>query len=101
MYVNSYQIGFDEGNYLPPGIYRVARGGKIVLGDSNISNRRWVMCEGVADEDGATVAACIYGSAGPRATGRVGLCGIHCSDEVLSRLYNTLIEQDSLMRVDP
>lgn len=97
MYVRSFPISFDEGNFLPAGMYSVMRGGKIALG----ADRRWVLCEGLADDGGATVAACIYGSAGPRATGRIGLSGVRCSDEVLGRLYNAFIEQDSLLRVDP
>ena len=101
MYVQSFPVGFDEGNYLAPGLYHVARGGKIALGGAGPADRRWVMCEGVADRDGGAAAACLYGSAGPRPTGRIGLSGVRCSDEVLRRVYNTLIEQDSLLRVDP
>jgi hypothetical protein len=104
MYVQSFAVSFDDGNFLPPGLYHVASGGRIALAGAagpSIAGRRWVMCEGISDGDGEAVAACIYGSAGPRATGSTTLSGVRCSDDLMLRLYNTLVERDSLLRVDP
>jgi len=101
MYVRSFAGSFDEGNYLPAGLYRVRHGGKIMLRGAGSTSRRWVLWQGAVAGPDEPGSACLYGSAGPRAGGDGGLSGVRCSDEDLAQLYNTLVEQESLLRVDP
>jgi hypothetical protein len=130
MYVRSYTVNFDEGNFLPAGVYRVGTsggeshkgGGKVRLapdphtGQTVVSGpggpgsgsadlppgvREWIGFSGAEPGTRTVVAGWLCGSAGPRGAGGGEVAGVRLQDADLHQLYNVLVEGRSLIRVEP
>ncbi len=97
LYVKSYDAIVEEGDLLPRGTYRIKAATKITVGGTV-----WVGFEGVSAEARQITIGWIYGSSGPRLGRNRGLpSGLKVSDEDMRQLYNTVVESDSLLRVEP
>lgn len=99
MYVRSYAITLEEGNYLPRGVYRVKAEQKIQVGA-----KLWIGFEGAEPATASVDTGWIHGAAGPRKSASShaeATSGIKLADADLAQLYNTLVETRSLVRVDP
>ncbi|GEM_PF-2052516 len=99
MYVRSYDITMEEGNFLPRGLYRIKKEAKIQVG-----TRLWIGFESATDNLDSVEVAWFYGSAGPRgrstAHGDTSR-GIKLADADLAQLYNVLVESHSTVRIEP
>lgn len=99
LYVRSFPAEFDDATYLPRGLYRLASGTKIQLAPSRV----WIGFEGTDADTRDLPLGWIYGSAGPRGAraSQDRSPGLKLADSDLRQLYNVLIENRSLLRVDP
>jgi len=77
---------------VPVGTYRVKADGKTIGG-----GHVWIALEPAA-AGGGTETLWLYGSGG---LNRPNASGIQMGDSDLAGLYNTLVERESLVRVDP
>lgn len=101
MYVRSFPIQLEDGNYLPTGTYRVVPQGRIRLEARDAAPcREWVGLAGIEPSNRQVSNAWLYGTSGPRG-GNSGLSGVRLDDSDLHTLYNVLAERLSLVRVDP
>lgn len=97
LYIRSYRISLPEGNFLPPGHYRLTPGNKIQVGQ-----RCWIGFEGLDETTLAVDAGWIYGSWGPRGnTPKNRTTGLCMADADLFQLYNVLVESRSHLLVEP
>jgi hypothetical protein len=99
MYVRSFAIRLEEGNYLPRGVYRVKAEQKIQVGA-----KLWIGFEGAEPATASVDTGWLHGAAGPRRSASShaeATSGIKLADADLAQLYNTLVETRSLVRVDP
>ncbi|HUO07928.1 MAG TPA: hypothetical protein VM008_06490 [Phycisphaerae bacterium] len=97
-YVRSYPAQLEVGNYLPAGTYRIRSAGKIRVGD-----RVWIGFDGADSGTRDISLGWIYGDAGPRAGNPADdrSTGLKLADNDLAQVYNLVVENRSLLHVEP
>lgn len=95
MYVRSFAVEVEEGMLLARGTYRVRPGGKVHT--TRDGGACWIALQGFGKSGPGADEAWMYGSGGVRGDAD---SGVRMSDADLRALYNVLVEQDSLVRVD-
>jgi hypothetical protein len=97
-YVRSYAVRLEEGTYLPRGTYRIRSSGKIRLGA-----KVWLGFDGAEAGTRDVSLGWIYGDAGPRAGNPTDdrSSGLKLAESDLNEVYNVLVENRSLLRVEP
>ena len=100
MYVCSFAANIEPAYMVPVGDYRIKSGGKLQLGGAG--GKTWLGFEGIDSDTNATHFGWIYGSGGARSRGTDRApVGVMLADADLATLYNTLVEGDSLLHVEP
>jgi hypothetical protein len=97
MYLRSFPILLPEGNYLPPGDYRIAPGTKLQAGAHS-----WIGFDGAEPATQNVTRGWIFGPKGPRGNAlRDRTTGLQMTDSDLQQLYNVLVESHSHLHVIP
>ena len=95
MYVCSLGGEVEVGNGLPTGTYRVKKGGKTMQGE-----KRWIAIEGVEGEARGLRQGWVYGTGGARGGSRENAL-LMMQDAELAKLYNVVVEEGSMLVVEP
>jgi hypothetical protein len=96
LYIRSFPIHLEEGNFLPRGLYRIKPGTKLQVGP-----RQWLGFEGTEPATRDLSAGWIYASAGMRGPIDDHTTGFQVSDADLHQLYTVLVESHSTLRILP
>jgi hypothetical protein len=96
LYIRSFPIELEDGNYLPRGAYHIKPGTKLQLGP-----RQWLGFEGIEPATQNLSAGWIYASAGMRGTIDDHTTGFRVSDADLNQLFAVLVETHSTLHILP
>jgi LysM repeat protein len=96
LYIRSFPIELEDGNYLPRGAYRIKPGTKLQLGP-----RQWLGFEGIEPATQNLSAGWIYASAGMRGPIDDHTTGFRVSDADLNQLFAVLVESHSTLHILP
>jgi hypothetical protein len=96
LYIRSFPIELEDGNYLPRGAYHIKPGTKIQLGP-----RQWLGFEGIEPATQPLSAGWIYASAGMRGLIDDHTTGFRVSDADLNQLFAVLVESHSTLHILP
>jgi hypothetical protein len=97
LYIRSFPIQLEDGNFLPRGAYRIKPATKIQL----TPLRTWIGFHGTDSTTRDITLGWLYGSPGPRASNDDQTSGIKLADADLAQLYNVLVESHSTLHVVP